>query len=240
MADSISIQNAYIISNSTKDCDQRQRWRQEYSCLSVILLFTRDKSFYLLTLFVPQVLVVSLTFLTYWLDVEAVTARTLINLSAVLGLIFLSISFRTKLPVVSNLTAINIWEFVSMFFIFSSIIEFIIIYQKSRKIMINTKSVFRKRLSSNQSSNQVQEETELRAPLFAESIEMTQIDSKQSAISSDHKKRDSFFSWKNAFINKSNSFERNTYLDHIFKFISPLLYYLFVIIFFFTYNFINK
>ncbi|RWS20533.1 glutamate-gated chloride channel-like protein, partial [Leptotrombidium deliense] len=38
--------NAYLVKNKTGECHNKHSWRSEYSCLSVLLVFTRDKSFY--------------------------------------------------------------------------------------------------------------------------------------------------------------------------------------------------
>ena len=40
--------------------------------------------------------------------------------------------FRSKLPVVSNLTAMNLWDGVCMFFIYASFIEFILVNYLAR------------------------------------------------------------------------------------------------------------
>lgn len=43
-------------------------------------------------------------------------------------------SFRSSLPVVSNLTAMNLWDFVCMIFIYASMLEFIIVNYLHRKM----------------------------------------------------------------------------------------------------------
>ena len=43
-------------------------------------------------------------------------------------------SFRSSLPVVSNLTAMNLWDFVCMIFIYASMLEFIVVNYLHRKI----------------------------------------------------------------------------------------------------------
>ena len=40
--------------------------------------------------------------------------------------------FRSKLPVVSNLTAMNLWDGVCMFFIYASFLEFILVNYLAR------------------------------------------------------------------------------------------------------------
>ena len=44
----------------------------------------------------------------------------------------MSYRFRSKLPVVSNLTAMNLWDGVCMFFIFASFLEFILVNYLAR------------------------------------------------------------------------------------------------------------
>jgi hypothetical protein len=59
-------------------------------------------------------------------------------------------SFRSKLPVVSNLYAMNLWDFVCMFFIYASMIEFIIVnylYRHNRRRRPRS-SISRQSLSS--------------------------------------------------------------------------------------------
>ena len=45
---------------------------------------------------------------------------------------FILLRFRSKLPVVSNLTAMNLWDGVCMFFIYASFIEFILVNYLAR------------------------------------------------------------------------------------------------------------
>lgn len=129
--------NAYMIRNDTTRCNKRHTWRREYSCLTVLLVFSRDHGFYLSTIFIPAIVLVSSSFISFWLDPNAVPARVMISVTTMLNVCTLMSSFRSKLPVVSNLNAMNLWDFVCMFFIYASMIEFIIVNciyrQSSRK-----------------------------------------------------------------------------------------------------------
>jgi len=128
--------NAKMIRNETNKCNKRHTWRRNYSCLSVLLVFSRDQSFYLTTVFVPGIVLVTSSFISFWLDVNAVPARVMIAVTTMLNFCTTTNSFRSKLPVVSNLYAMNLWDFVCMFFIYASMIEFIIvnyIYRHNRR-----------------------------------------------------------------------------------------------------------
>ncbi|XP_076321992.1 glutamate-gated chloride channel-like [Tachypleus tridentatus] len=126
-ASSLRTHNAYLIKNETGICDQRHTWRGNYSCLTVLLVFTRDKSYYYTVVFVPGTLLVTSSFLSFWLDINAVPARVMIGVTTMLNFCTTTNSFRSTLPVVSDLNAMNMWDGVSMFFIYISLLEFIVV-----------------------------------------------------------------------------------------------------------------
>ncbi|XP_022694951.1 glutamate-gated chloride channel-like isoform X2 [Varroa jacobsoni] len=126
-ASSLRALNAYLAKNETGYCDKRHTWRGNYSCLRVLLVFTRDKSFYISTVFVPGIVLVTSSFISFWLDINAVPARVMIGVTTMLNFCTTTNSFRSTLPVVSNLTAMNLWDGVCMFFIYASMLEFVIV-----------------------------------------------------------------------------------------------------------------
>ena len=82
---SLKFLNAYLIKNATGSCGPKHSWRVEFSCLSVYLVFTRDKSFYFSTVFVPGMVLVTSSFISFWLDVNAVPARVMIGVTTMLN-----------------------------------------------------------------------------------------------------------------------------------------------------------
>lgn len=50
-----------------------------YSCLRVDLQFTRDRAFYFTTVFIPGIILVTSSFITFWLEWNAVPARAMIG-----------------------------------------------------------------------------------------------------------------------------------------------------------------
>lgn len=51
-----------------------------YSCLKVDLMFTRDRAFYFTTVFIPGIILVTSSFITFWLEWNAVPARVMIGM----------------------------------------------------------------------------------------------------------------------------------------------------------------
>ncbi|XP_073943007.1 glutamate-gated chloride channel-like isoform X17 [Choristoneura fumiferana] len=155
---SLTTLNAYLIQNQTIACPIKASWRAEgnslyeedeeltcnlcqrrfeeqgnYSCLKVDLIFTRDRSFYFTTVFIPGIILVTSSFITFWLEWNAVPARVMIGVTTMLNFFTTSNGFRSTLPVVSNLTAMNVWDGVCMCFIYASLLEFVCVNYVGRK-----------------------------------------------------------------------------------------------------------
>jgi len=124
--------NAYLIHNETLYCGLGEEWRGDYSCLKVRLHFTRDKWFYYTTVFMPGLILVTSSFVTFWIEWNAEPARVTLGVTTMLNFFTTSNKFRSNLPVVSNLTAMNMWDGVCMFFIYASFIEFILVNYLAR------------------------------------------------------------------------------------------------------------
>jgi len=124
--------NAYLIHNETLYCGQGEEWRGDFSCLQVRLHFTRDKWFYYTTVFVPGLILVTSSFVTFWIEWNAEPARVMLGVTTMLNFFTTSNKFRSKLPVVSNLTAMNMWDGTCMFFIYASFLEFIMVNYLAR------------------------------------------------------------------------------------------------------------
>lgn len=60
----------------------RVNYPGNYSCLKVDLIFTRDRAFYFTTVFIPGIILVTSSFITFWLEWNAVPARVMIGESA--------------------------------------------------------------------------------------------------------------------------------------------------------------
>ncbi|XP_023317111.1 glutamate-gated chloride channel isoform X2 [Trichogramma pretiosum] len=114
-------------------CQRRFEEQGNYSCLKVDLIFTRDRAFYFTTVFIPGVILVTSSFITFWLEWNAVPARVMIGVTTMLNFFTTSNGFRSTLPVVSNLTAMNVWDGVCMCFIYASLLEFVCVNYVGRK-----------------------------------------------------------------------------------------------------------
>jgi len=56
-----------------------------YSCLRVELVFNRDGAFYFTTVFIPDIILVTSAFITFWLEWNAVPARVMLGVTTMLN-----------------------------------------------------------------------------------------------------------------------------------------------------------
>ena len=85
----------------------------EYSCLTVDLTFKREFSYYLLTIYVPCCMLVIVSWVSFWLDPNAVPARVSLGVTTLLTMSTQTASINNSLPPVAYTKAIDVWTGVS-------------------------------------------------------------------------------------------------------------------------------
>lgn len=82
--------------------------------------------------YIPSILLVILSWVSFWISADAVVARVSIGLLTVLNLVTQSTGSRNQLPKVSYIKAIDVWMTACLVFAFASLIEFAIVNVWSR------------------------------------------------------------------------------------------------------------
>ena len=72
-----------------------------YPCLEVKFVLKRDIGYYMIQLYVPSVLIVILSWVAFWISIDAIPARVTIGLLTVLTMTTQSTGARSQLPRVS-------------------------------------------------------------------------------------------------------------------------------------------
>ena len=86
----------------------------EYSCLTVDLTFKREFSYYLLTIYVPCCMLVIVSWVSFWLDPNAVPARVSLGVTTLLTMSTQTASINNSLPPVAYTKAIDVWTGVRL------------------------------------------------------------------------------------------------------------------------------
>lgn len=95
----------------------------EYSMLLVSFHLQRHMGNFLIQVYGPCILLVVLSWVSFWLNREATADRVSLGITTVLTMTFLGLEARTDLPKVSYPTALDFFVFLSFGFIFATIIQ---------------------------------------------------------------------------------------------------------------------
>ncbi|PWA23648.1 hypothetical protein CCH79_00005996 [Gambusia affinis] len=95
-----------------------------YSVQVVHFLLQRKLGYYLIQTYIPLIMVVVLSQVSFWINKESVPARTVAGITTVLTMTTLSISARQSLPKVAYATAMDWFIAVCFAFVASALVEF--------------------------------------------------------------------------------------------------------------------
>ncbi|XP_076468139.1 glycine receptor subunit alpha-1-like [Babylonia areolata] len=115
----------------------------EFACVMAIFRLQRHLGYFLVHVYLPTVLVVILSWVSFWIDVGATPARVTIGVMSVLTMATQSSSVQAVLPRVSYVKAIDVWMAVCMTFVFAALLEYAYVNVLNRHKMQD--QAFRKR-----------------------------------------------------------------------------------------------
>ena len=104
----------------------------EYSCLKIVLVFKREFSYYLLTIYVPSCMLVIVSWVSFWLDNRSVPARVALGVTTLLTMSTQIAGVNRSLPPVAYTKAIDVWSGACVLFVFSALLEFAFVNYASR------------------------------------------------------------------------------------------------------------
>ncbi|XP_046658471.1 pH-sensitive chloride channel 2-like [Homalodisca vitripennis] len=110
--------------DSSENLNYYGKFAGNYSTLTVSFELERQVGHYIMDYYVPSILLVVVSWVTFWLDANAVPGRTTLGTSTMLTFITLSRNIGSSLPKVSYIKATEIWFIVCTGFIFGSLVEF--------------------------------------------------------------------------------------------------------------------
>ncbi|KAI6189662.1 Cation transporter family protein [Aphelenchoides bicaudatus] len=95
--------------------------------LTVSFFLTRQMGVYILTMYFPTVLSITMSWISFWLDHKALPARITLGVSALMSLSLQYGSIVKSLPRVSYIMVIDVWVFASCVFIGATLVELTIV-----------------------------------------------------------------------------------------------------------------
>ncbi|KAG9331132.1 hypothetical protein JZ751_019970 [Albula glossodonta] len=85
---------------------------------------TTQMGYYLIQMYIPSLLIVILSWVSFWINMDAAPARVALGITTVLTMTTQSSGSRASLPKVSYVKAIDIWMAVCLLFVFAALLEY--------------------------------------------------------------------------------------------------------------------
>ncbi|EEC07513.1 gamma-aminobutyric acid A recptor, subunit alpha, putative [Ixodes scapularis] len=99
----------------------------EYSCLKADFHLQRSLGYHMVQSYLPTVLIVVISWVSFWLDVESIPARTTLGVTTLLTISSKGSGIQSNLPPVSYIKAIDVWMGACTGFVFSALLEFTVV-----------------------------------------------------------------------------------------------------------------
>nr|QQY02455.1 glycine receptor subunit beta [Cryptocotyle lingua] len=117
-----------------QDCSNQYKTSTgQYTCLNVTFLLSRQIGYWLASTYIPNILIMVVSWLNFWVSLEATPARVNLSLLTLLGLITQSTSYASTLPRVSYIKAIDVWSIACIMFNSGVLLEFAVASHLSRR-----------------------------------------------------------------------------------------------------------
>uniref|UniRef100_A0A061QLN6 Putative Cys-loop channel protein n=1 Tax=Cupiennius salei TaxID=6928 RepID=A0A061QLN6_CUPSA len=104
-----------------------------FSFLNVSFLFVRQNGYHLVQTYLPTFLIVMISWVSFWLHVDATPARVTLGVTTLLTLTTVASGIRTQLPPVSYVKAIDVWIGACSVMVFGALLEFTLVNYLSRR-----------------------------------------------------------------------------------------------------------
>ncbi|VDO00083.1 unnamed protein product [Rodentolepis nana] len=112
---------------TTFDCTaQSSTSTGNYTCLMAEFTLKRQLGSYLVTTYIPNILIIMVSWLSFYVSVDAAPARVPLGLLSLLGLLTQASSITGNLPRVSYIKAIDLWLIFSIIFVIGVLVEYAI------------------------------------------------------------------------------------------------------------------
>ncbi|OWF51197.1 glycine receptor subunit alpha-2-like [Mizuhopecten yessoensis] len=122
-----------LVGNRFYDLETFSKIRGNYSSLKADFFMVRNINYYVIQMYIPSLLIVMLSWVSFWLNVNSVPGRVNLGVLSVLTISTQSSSVNRTLPRVSYTKAIDIWMAACLVFVVAALVEFAIANVLSRR-----------------------------------------------------------------------------------------------------------
>lgn len=92
--------------------------------MSLSFLLERHIGYFIFQTYLPSILIVMLSWVSFWINHEATSARVALGITTVLTMTTISTGVRSSLPRISYVKAIDIYLVTCFVFVFAALLEY--------------------------------------------------------------------------------------------------------------------
>nr|XP_058970277.1 gamma-aminobutyric acid receptor subunit beta-3-like [Pocillopora verrucosa] len=184
--------------------------------------FKRRLGYALLQIYIPTIMLVVLSWFSFWIPEESVPARVALGSTTVLSIVTFTGSFRSSLPKVSYIKAVDVYFIVSFAFVFAVVFEYVL-------VLLNTGIKRQRRVSSTYLSGNNNEANGSKIDVFNSIQELQDIKVESLESSKEKSNKGKHSSVRKAKEYMRYAFVRNegSSIDRVCRYIFPFCYAVF-------------
>lgn len=99
----------------------------EYGCLKAEIHLRRNIGYHLVQNYLPTILIVVISWVSFWLDVDAIPARITLGVTTLLTISSKGSSIQSNIPPVSYVKAVDVWTGACTTMVFCALLEFTLV-----------------------------------------------------------------------------------------------------------------
>ncbi|XP_036144246.1 pH-sensitive chloride channel 2 isoform X1 [Monomorium pharaonis] len=136
-----------------------------FSSISITFKLAREMGFFMMDYYVPSILIVVISWVSFWLHVDASAPRIVLGTNTILAFMTLASKVENSLPKVSYIKASEIWFLGCTIFLFAAMVEFAFvntIYRRKKNVplkKVNSKYILKSTLTPRLARKQFQKNT---------------------------------------------------------------------------------
>ncbi|EZA55080.1 Transducin beta-like protein [Ooceraea biroi] len=136
-----------------------------FSSINITFKLAREMGFFMMDYYVPSILIVVISWVSFWLHVDASAPRIVLGTNTILAFMTLASKVENSLPKVSYIKASEIWFLGCTIFLFSAMVEFAFvntIYRRKKNVplkKVNSKYILKSTLTPRLARKQFQKNT---------------------------------------------------------------------------------
>ncbi|KAM4016038.1 gamma-aminobutyric acid receptor subunit delta isoform 2-T2 [Anomaloglossus baeobatrachus] len=113
----------------------------QFPRLTLRFQLKRNRGMYIIQSYVPSILLVAMSWVSFWISQSAVPARVSLGITTVLTMTTLMVSASTSLPRASAVKALDVYFLICYVFVFAALVEFAFAHYNADYMKMQKKSV---------------------------------------------------------------------------------------------------